>query len=140
MNNNSNKPLNILKILTIILTVSSFIILTGKVLSVLLTVFGGLLLLTLIVLLGVCTLGIIFLTPFGTNLWNSFLGVWDLKFSQELIKYLSIVQPYILWINFCINILYLVISIFNKSKKNIIISSIILIFSIIMLILYLIGV
>lgn len=68
MNNNSNKLLNILKILTIILTVSSFIILTGKVLSVLLTVFGGLLLLTLIVLLGVCTLGIIFLTPFGSNL------------------------------------------------------------------------
>ena len=140
MNNNSNKLLNILKILTIILTVSSFIILTGKVLSVLLTVFGGLLLLTLIVLLGVCTLGIIFLTPFGSNLWNTFLGVWDLKFSQELIKYLSIMQPYILWFNFCIDILYLIISIFNKSKKNIIISSIILIFSIIMLILYLIGV
>ena len=91
MNNNSNKWLNILKILTIILTVSTFLILASKVVSIFLTIVGGLFLLAFIVLLAVATIGIIFLTPFGSNLWYSFLSIWDLKFSEDFIKYAYII-------------------------------------------------
>ena len=140
MNNNSNKWLNILKILTIILTVSTFLILASKVLSIFLTIVGGLFLLAFIVLLAVITIGIIFLTPFGSSLWHTFLSIWDLHFSEDFVKYAHIVYPYIIWLNFCLNVLYLVLSIFKKSKKDIIISSIFLAISIIVLILFLIGV
>ena len=132
--------LELLEILTVLLTVGNFLILTSKVLSTLTVIVGGMLLLAVIAVLATVTIGIIFLTPFGANLWNTFINFWNFKIGENVLTVLHTVHSFTNWGSLIICAIYLTLSILNKSKKHIIISSIFLALSITLIVLYFLGI